>query len=62
MKVASQYFKFFFKESLNQLGECINKYRKQKLVMAPGSEPDAVRELMQIIGPYVYGKNKITFI
>ena len=38
-----------------ELGECINNYRKQKLIMAPGSEPESVKELTKIIAPYVYG-------
>jgi fucokinase len=38
------------------LGECVTNYRGQKLVMAPGSEPDTVKELMVKLGPFVYGR------
>lgn len=44
------------------MGDCINNYRKQKLVMAPGSEPDTVKELIRIIEPYVYGKYQIILL
>ena len=30
--------------------------------MAPGSEPDTVNELIQLIEPYVYGKQSVTVI
>ena len=45
----------FCSENISRIGECVNNYRKQKLIMAPGSEPDAVKELTRIIEPYVYG-------
>jgi len=38
------------------LGECVTSYRAQKLVMAPGSEPDTVRELIVKLQPFVHGK------
>jgi len=37
------------------MGECVNNYRKQKLIMAPGSEPESVKELAKIIEPFVHG-------
>lgn len=42
--------------NLAELGTCISNYRKQKLVMAPGSEPDTVQELIRLLEPFVYGK------
>ena len=41
--------------NLVELGTCISNYRKQKLVMAPGSEPDTVQELIAVLDPLVYG-------
>ncbi len=41
-----------------KVGDCITKYRKQKLVMAPGSEPDTVKELLVLLEPHVYGTFK----
>ncbi len=43
------------------LGECVTNYRGQKLVMAPGSEPDTVKELMVKLGPFVYGRIFLSF-
>jgi len=40
---------------LAALGACINCHRKNKLIMAPGSEPKIVVSLMEKIEPLVYG-------
>lgn len=37
------------------LGDCINNFRRQKLVMAPGSEPETVQKLISLLEPFVYG-------
>lgn len=44
------------KESnLEQLGACINCHRRNKLIMAPESEPKEVKKLISALEPYVYG-------
>ena len=40
---------------LDELGKCISLHRKQKLVMAPGSEPDSVQKIFSILEPYASG-------
>ncbi|XP_053304582.1 L-fucose kinase [Spea bombifrons] len=40
-----------------QLGSCLNQYWLQKKVMAPGCEPLAVRRIMDLLEPYVYGQS-----
>ena len=40
---------------LTGIGNCINKYRKQKLIMAPGSEPDTVVRIFGLLEPFVSG-------
>jgi hypothetical protein len=54
-------FIFVFKGDLVKFGECISRHRKQKLIMAPGSEPDAVKKLTEKIEPFVYGYYFILF-
>jgi len=44
---------------LNEFGKCINNYRKQKLIMAPGSQPDSVEKLLTLIEPFVEGFSSI---
>ncbi|KAJ7312061.1 hypothetical protein JRQ81_006396 [Phrynocephalus forsythii] len=38
-------------------GSCLNRYWLQKKRMAPGSEPLAVRRMMEVLEPYVYGQS-----
>jgi len=45
----------FCSGDLAALGACINCHRKNKLIMAPGSEPKNVVSLMEKIEPLVYG-------
>nr|XP_020653568.1 L-fucose kinase isoform X1 [Pogona vitticeps] len=39
------------------LGSCLNRYWLQKKKMAPGCEPLAVRHVMEVLKPYVYGQS-----
>ncbi|XP_044289983.1 L-fucose kinase isoform X2 [Varanus komodoensis] len=39
------------------LGECMNRYWLQKKAMAPGCEPLAVRRMMKVLRPHVYGQS-----
>ncbi|UJR34036.1 hypothetical protein I4U23_021449 [Adineta vaga] len=40
---------------LKKLGECMSLYWQQKLRVAPGSEPETCRRLIDLITPYIYG-------
>ncbi|GAB1609418.1 L-fucose kinase-like [Argonauta hians] len=40
---------------LESVGDCINKYWTLKKIMAPGCEPAAVKQLMDILQPFTYG-------
>ncbi|KAH0619396.1 hypothetical protein JD844_000008 [Phrynosoma platyrhinos] len=42
---------------LSLLGKCLNCYWLQKKTMAPGCEPLAVRRMMEILEPLVYGQS-----
>ncbi|CAH3175669.1 unnamed protein product, partial [Porites lobata] len=42
--------------NVEKLGACMNCYRKQKCVMAPGTEPDAIRDMMEALDPFVLGQ------
>ncbi len=46
---------FFFKGNIEQLGKCINQHSQNKLIMAPGSIPKEVNELMLLLEPLTYG-------
>ncbi|XP_046848617.1 L-fucose kinase-like [Xenia sp. Carnegie-2017] len=37
------------------MGKCLNVYRKQKKIMAPDSEPDDIREIINSVLSYSYG-------
>ncbi|NP_001108290.1 fucose kinase L homeolog [Xenopus laevis] len=39
------------------LGQCLSRYWQQKKFMAPGCEPLAVRKIMDVLEPYVYGQS-----
>ncbi|KAJ7382348.1 hypothetical protein OS493_035625 [Desmophyllum pertusum] len=41
---------------IEKLGACMNRYRKQKCIMAPGTEPDAIREMMEALEPLTLGQ------
>lgn len=41
---------------IEKLGACISCYRKQKCIMAPGTEPDSIHEVMEAIDPLVLGQ------
>ncbi|XP_072135383.1 L-fucose kinase isoform X1 [Mobula birostris] len=47
----------FIKGDLSWIGRCLNTYWQQKKCMAPGCEPLAVREMMTILQPHVYGQS-----
>lgn len=40
---------------LEAMGKCISLHRKQKLVMAPGSEPESVQKIFDILEPHASG-------
>ncbi|CAF0975030.1 unnamed protein product [Brachionus calyciflorus] len=42
-------------EDIVEFGKCVDRHRKQKLVMAPGSEPESVVNLIKLLDPLVYG-------
>ncbi|KAM7427969.1 hypothetical protein ABFA07_020983 [Porites harrisoni] len=42
--------------NVEKLGACMNCYRKQKCIMAPGTEPDAIRDMMEALDPFVLGQ------
>ncbi|XP_053126958.1 L-fucose kinase isoform X2 [Hemicordylus capensis] len=39
------------------VGECMDRYWRQKKKMAPGCEPRAVRRMMEALQPHVYGQS-----
>ncbi|CAF4799887.1 unnamed protein product, partial [Rotaria sp. Silwood1] len=41
--------------NLLKLGECMSMYWSQKLRVAPGSEPETCRRLIDLLTPYIYG-------
>ncbi|CAF2470744.1 unnamed protein product [Rotaria sp. Silwood2] len=41
--------------NLSKLGECMSIYWQQKLRVAPGSEPETCRRLIDLLTPYIYG-------
>ncbi|CAF0853252.1 unnamed protein product [Rotaria sordida] len=41
--------------NLSKLGECMSIYWQQKLRVAPGSEPEICRRLIDLLTPYIYG-------
>lgn len=41
---------------LSKLGECMSTYWQQKLRVAPGSEPETCRRLIDLLTPYIYGR------
>lgn len=43
--------------SLPLLGQCLTLYWEQKKLMAPGCEPLAVRRIMDVLAPHVYGQS-----
>nr|XP_028595277.1 L-fucose kinase isoform X6 [Podarcis muralis] len=43
--------------NLALLGKCMNHYWLQKKNMAPGCEPLAVRRMMEVLQPHVYGQS-----
>lgn len=43
--------------SLPLLGQCLTLYWEQKKRMAPGCEPLAVRRMMDVLAPHVYGQS-----
>ncbi|XP_038610452.1 L-fucose kinase [Tachyglossus aculeatus] len=47
----------FRQGSLPLLGECLNRYWEQKKLMAPGCEPLAVRRMMDVLRPHVFGQS-----
>ncbi|XP_023369840.1 L-fucose kinase isoform X2 [Otolemur garnettii] len=47
----------FRQGSLPLLGQCLTSYWEQKKLMAPGCEPLAVRRLMDVLVPHVYGQS-----
>ncbi|XP_016051894.1 PREDICTED: L-fucose kinase isoform X1 [Miniopterus natalensis] len=49
--------KAFHQGSLPLLGQCLTLYWEQKKLMAPGSEPLAVRRMMDVLAPHVYGQS-----
>ncbi|CAH3175671.1 unnamed protein product [Porites lobata] len=42
--------------NVEKLGACMNCYRKQKCIMAPGTEPDGIRDMMEALNPFVLGQ------
>ncbi|KAK1330581.1 hypothetical protein QTO34_010776, partial [Cnephaeus nilssonii] len=49
--------KAFHQGSLPLLGQCLTLYWEQKKLMAPGCEPLAVRRMMDVLAPHVYGQS-----
>ncbi|KAM3920648.1 L-fucose kinase [Leptodactylus fuscus] len=47
----------FRRGDMQLLGRCLSTYWQQKKCMAPGCEPLAVRKIMDILEPYVYGQS-----
>ncbi|XP_077165835.1 L-fucose kinase isoform X3 [Paroedura picta] len=43
--------------NLALLGKCLNTYRLQKKIMAPGCEPLAVQRMMEALQPHVFGQS-----
>lgn len=41
--------------NLEIIGDCLNKYREQKLIMAPGSLPKSVKFFIEKAGDYIHG-------
>ncbi|XP_048578770.1 L-fucose kinase [Nematostella vectensis] len=41
---------------LEDLGKCVYNYREQKKIIAPGTEPDVIKDMMELIAPYAYGQ------
>ncbi|CAF1085875.1 unnamed protein product [Adineta ricciae] len=41
--------------NLSKLGQCMSLYWQQKLRVAPGSEPETCRRLIDLLTPYIYG-------
>ena len=41
--------------NIAKIGECITKHSQNKLIMAPGSIPKEVNELMTLLNPLIYG-------
>nr|XP_058947533.1 L-fucose kinase-like [Pocillopora verrucosa] len=42
--------------NIEKLGECMNCYRKQKCIMASGTEPKGISEMMKALEPLVLGQ------
>ncbi|KAF8786462.1 L-fucose kinase like protein [Argiope bruennichi] len=42
--------------NLPEIGQLMEKYWEQKKILAPGSEPASVKEIMDIIKPFCYGQ------
>ncbi|KAM4833721.1 L-fucose kinase [Thomomys bottae] len=47
----------FHQGNLSLLGQYLTSYWEQKKLMAPGSEPLAVRRMMDVLAPYVHGQS-----
>ncbi|XP_012586129.1 PREDICTED: L-fucose kinase [Condylura cristata] len=47
----------FRQGNLPLLGQCLTLYWEQKKLMAPGSEPLAVRRIMDVLAPHVHGQS-----
>ena len=47
---------------LVKLGQCMSLYWQQKLRVAPGSEPETCRQLIDLLTPYIYGKEHVRFL
>ncbi|XP_069882365.1 L-fucose kinase [Dipodomys merriami] len=47
----------FHQGNLPLLGQYLTSYWEQKKLMAPGSEPLAVRRMMDVLAPYVHGQS-----
>ncbi|XP_019509452.1 PREDICTED: L-fucose kinase isoform X3 [Hipposideros armiger] len=54
---AEQCVEAFRQGSLPLLGQCLTLYWEQKKLMAPGSEPLAVRRMMDVLAPHVHGQS-----
>ncbi|XP_068724220.1 L-fucose kinase-like [Montipora capricornis] len=42
--------------NIEKFGACMSCYRKQKSIMAPGTEPDSIHEVMEALDPLVLGQ------
>ncbi|KAM7427970.1 hypothetical protein ABFA07_020984 [Porites harrisoni] len=53
---AEEAAKALIEGNIKKFGECWTCYRHQKSLMAPGSEPEAIKDLMEALKPLSYGQ------